>query len=103
MAEISEELKMIDSLLMEFHERIQSGRCLTNKLQSKMMLKFLHEIANKDEPISKTEACSYVRVSRATFDRLVKEGRLPKGQKRKGWTELVWYEKDLDEYIDKLI
>lgn len=48
MAEISEELKMIDSLLMEFHERIQSGRCLTNKLQNNMMLKFLHEIANKD-------------------------------------------------------
>lgn len=23
--------------------------------------------------------------------------------KRKGWTELVWYEKDLDKYIDKLI
>ena len=103
MAEISEELKMIDSLLMEFHERIHSGRCLTNKLQNNMMLKFLHEIANKDEPISKAEACDYVRVSRATFDRLVKEGRLPRGQKRKGWTELIWYEKDLDKYIDKLI
>ena len=36
-------------------------------------------------------------------DRLVKEGRLPKGRKRKGWTELVWYEKDLDKFIDKLI
>ena len=54
-------------------------------------------------PISKAEACGYVKVSRATFDRLVKEGRLPKGRKRKGWTELVWYEKDLDKYIDKLI
>lgn len=64
MGKISEELQMIDSLLMEFHERIQSGRCLTNKLQNNMMLKFLHEIANKDEPISKAEACSYVRVSR---------------------------------------
>ena len=58
MGKISEELQMIDSLLMEFHERIQSGRCLTNKLQNNMMLKFLHEIANKDEPISKAEACS---------------------------------------------
>jgi hypothetical protein len=26
MAKISEELQMIDSLLMEFHERIQSGK-----------------------------------------------------------------------------
>lgn len=52
MGKISEELQMIDSLLMEFHERIQSGRCLTNKLQNKMMLNFLHQIANKDEPIT---------------------------------------------------
>lgn len=103
MGKISEELQMIDSLLMEFHERIQSGRCLTNKQQNTMMLNFLHQIANKDEPISKTEACEYVQVSRATFGRLVKEGRLPKGKKRKGWTELVWYEKDLDKFIDKLI
>ena len=73
MAKISEELQMIDSLLMEFHERIQSGRCLTNKQQNAFMLDFLHRIANKDEPISKAEACGYVHVSRATFDRLVKE------------------------------
>lgn len=84
MAKISEELQMIDSLLMEFHERIQSGRCLTNKQQNAFMLDFLHRIANKDEPISKAEACGYVHVSRATFDRLVKEGRLPKGKKAEG-------------------
>lgn len=50
MAKISEELQMIDSLLMEFHERIQSGRCLTSKQQNAFMLDFLHRIANKDEP-----------------------------------------------------
>lgn len=53
MSKISEELQMIDSLLMEFHERIQSGRCLTSKQQNAFMLDFLHRIANKDEPISK--------------------------------------------------
>jgi predicted DNA-binding transcriptional regulator AlpA len=96
-------LEAIDVILLELHQRIQDGRCLTSEAQSKMMLKFLHEIANKDEPISKAEACGYVHVSRATFDRLVKEGRLPKGKKRKGWTELVWYEKDLDKYVDRLV
>ena len=59
----SEELRIIDSLLMELHERIQSGRCLTNHQQNLVMLKFLHEIANKDEPISKAQACGYVRVT----------------------------------------
>lgn len=38
MAEISKELETIDSLLMEFHERIRSGRCLANRRQSSMML-----------------------------------------------------------------
>ena len=103
MGVISEELKMIDALLMEFHERIQSGRCLTNREQNAMMLSFLHQIANKDEPKSKTQACEYVQVSRATFDRLVACGKMPKGKKIKGFTELVWYEKDLDRYIDRLV
>ena len=103
MAEISPELQMIDDLLMEFHDRIKSGRCLTNRLQNLTMLNFLHQIANKDEPISKARACGYVGVSRATFDRLVKEGRLPEGKKIKGFTEKVWYAKDLDKYIDKLL
>ena len=95
MGKISEELQMIDSLLMEFHDRIQSGRCLTNKQQNTMMLNFLHQIANKDEPISKAEACGYVKVSRATFDRLVKEGYLERrsveGDRRK--TELICTQK----------
>lgn len=103
MEKISEELKIIDSLLLELHERIQSGRCLTNNQQNLAMIKFLHEIANKDEPISKAQACSYIRVSRATFDRLTSCGKLPKGKKITGFTELVWYKRDLDEYLDRLI
>lgn len=103
MGQISEELLAIDSILMELHERIRSGRCLTNKLENMLMLNFLHKIANKDEAISKYDACRYVGVSRATFDRLIKDGKLPKGEKRTGFTELFWYPKDLDKYIDNLI
>nr|WP_297654343.1 helix-turn-helix domain-containing protein [uncultured Prevotella sp.] len=102
MAEISKELEAIDSLLMEFHDRIQSGRCFSTKLQNQQMLSFLHMIANKDEGMSFAEACSYTRIPSSTFRRLVKEGKLPEGKKRKGFTEKFWYAKDLDEYIDKL-
>lgn len=103
MEKISQELQMLDNILMEFHDRIRSGRCLTNKQQIIMATDFLHRIANKDEAISKYEACRYVGVSRATFDRLVLAGKLPKGKKRVGWTELAWFPKDLDKYIDELI
>lgn len=102
MNKISKELEAIDALLMEFHERIRSGRCLTNHQQNTLMLDFLHMIANKDEGMSFAEACSYTRLSSSTFRRLVKEGRLPEGRKRKGFTEKFWYANDLDEYIDKM-
>lgn len=99
---ISEELKVLDDLLMDIHDRIQSGRCLTNKQQAQRATDFLKLIANKDKYLSKYEASRYVGVSRATFDRLVKEGRLPKGAKRAGWKEIGWKTSELDEYIDSL-
>lgn len=103
MEKLSPELQVLDDLLMEFHERIKSGRCLTNKQQNIRAINFLHMIANKDEYVSKYEACKYVGVSRATFDRLVALGKLPKGKKRAGLKELTWAKKDLDEYIDILL
>lgn len=103
MVEISKELQVIDDMIMEIHERIVSGKCLTNKMQNIRALDFLRLICHKDEAISKYEACRYVGVSRATFDRLVAAGKLPKGKKRVGWTELAWFPKDLDEYINDLL
>lgn len=37
--------------------------------------------------------------SRATFDNLVREGKLPRGQKVTGFKELFWIEKDFDDFI----
>lgn len=103
MAEIPKELEAIDTLLMELHERIRSGRCLTNRQQNSMMLDFLHMIANKDEGMSFAEACGYTHIRPSTFRRLVDQGKLPHGKKRKGFTEKFWYAKELDEYLDKLL
>lgn len=38
-------------------------------------------------------------VSRATFDNLVREGVIPRGEKVVGFKELFWKEKTLDEVI----
>ena len=77
MVKISEELEAIDNLLMEFHDRIRSGRCLVNRTQSAFLFDYLHRLANKDE--------------------------LPAGKKRLGFTEKVWYPKELDECLDRLV
>lgn len=103
MVKISKELQVLDDMLMNIHDRIRSGECLTNKQQTQRAIDFLQLIANKKEAFSKEMARKYVGVSRATFDRLVAEGKIPKGRKRLGWKELAWFPSDLDKYIDKLV
>ena len=103
MVEISKELQMLDDAIMEIHDRIKSGRCLTNKLTIMQMNSFLRMLCNKDEGMSFAEACSYTQIRPSTFRKYVKDGKLPEGRKRKGFTEKFWYAKDLDEYIDKMM
>ena len=47
--------------------------------------------------MSKEEACMYLNISYSKFSRYVDEGKLPKGRKRIGWTELCWYKDELDK------
>jgi predicted DNA-binding transcriptional regulator AlpA len=49
--------------------------------------------------MSKYQAYTYLNMSRATFDNLVREGKLPKGVKVAGFKELFWYKKDLDKAL----
>ena len=51
---------------------------------------------------SKESACKYLNISRATFDNLVRDGKLPKGHKEVGFKELSWSKYELDEYVTKL-
>jgi len=53
------------------------------------------EIVRKDIPMSKYQAYTYLGISRAQFDNLVREGKLPRGKKVPGFKELRWYKKDL--------
>lgn len=57
---------------------------------------------NTSRHLSKEQACHYLQISRATFDNLVKDGKLPKGKKTLGFKELSWKQKDLDNYMESL-
>jgi predicted DNA-binding transcriptional regulator AlpA len=48
------------------------------------------------EAMSKEQACNYLNLSRSRFDDLVREEKLPKGKKRVGFKELVYYKDELD-------
>lgn len=80
----------IVSELRKLADRIETGNC---ELSDSQAMEVMSVISH--EALSKAEACKYLNISRSKFDRLIKEGTLPKGRKRKGFKELVWYKDDL--------
>lgn len=54
------------------------------------------------QALSKESACKYLNISRSRFDDLVREGKLPKGIKRTGFKELIFYKDELDQAIKKI-
>ena len=86
--------KLITKLLRETADKIETGTCeLSDSEAMDIMSVLSHEV------MSKEQACSYLNISRSKFDSLVGEGKLPKGRKRRGFKELVFYKDELDTYI----
>ena len=54
------------------------------------------------QALSKESACKYLNISRSRFDDLVREGKLPRGIKRTGFKELIFYKDELDQAIKKI-
>ena len=49
--------------------------------------------------VTKQEACDNIlHISRATFDRYVRNGKLPKGKSRMGSHELYWSKEELSKF-----
>lgn len=85
--------QLLSKYLREIADKIDAGNCEITEGEA---MELLSQISH--EPLSKTQAYQELGISRAKFDQLVKEGKLPKGQKRLGFKELVWYK---DELINK--
>ena len=51
--------------------------------------------------LSKAQVCEYLNISRSTFDKMIKEGKIPKGKKRQGFKELSWTKEEL-QHLSKL-
>ena len=88
-------LQTIKKLLLGIVDEIDAGNSNIDEEEAMQIIKLLKESVRKDIPMSKYQAYTYLNISRAKFDNLVREGKLPKGKKRQGFKELVWYKKDL--------
>ena len=94
-------LKIIKEQLLKVIDNIDAGNSNLSEDDAIKVLVTIKNFTTKDEGMSKYSACQYLNVSRATFDNLVKEGKLPKGKHIIGFKELRWYAKDLDKCKNK--
>ena len=86
--------RLVTKLLRETADKIDTGNCELSDSEAMEIMSVLSHQA-----MSKEDACIYLNLSRSRFDDLVREGRLPKGRKRRGFKELRWYKDELDRCV----
>ena len=92
-------LKVIKSLLERIINDIDCGNSNITEDEAMEIIKVIKSDTDKTKRLSKYQACQKLNVSRATFDNLVREGVIPRGEKVIGFKELFWEEKTLDEVV----
>lgn len=76
--------RMIAKLLREAADKIDAGTC---ELSEQEAMDIMSAVAHN--ALSKEEACLFLNLKRSRFDDLVREGRIPRGRKRRGRKELI--------------
>ena len=94
-------LQAVKKALQLIIDNIDAGNTNLTEEECITIVDTIKRLSQKERLISKYQAYTYLNVSRATFDRLVQEGRLPKGKKIAGFKELFWDERQIREYLKK--
>ena len=92
-------MDVIAQLLEQCLGNIKAGTSNISEEDQLEIVAMLRKYTDKDRRLSKYQACTYLNMSRATFDNYVREGKIPKGKKETGWKELSWSESELKEVI----
>lgn len=85
--------KLFSKTLREIADKLDEG---ASEIPKEKMEEYLDLLSR--EKMSKDQAYNFLRISRATFDNYVRNGYIPKGEKIKGFKELVWYKDDLIKF-----
>ena len=81
-------LQVIKTLLLKIVSDIDAGNSELSEQECLEVIKNLNALSNKQEKLSKYQACNLIGCSRAAFDNYVRDGKLPKGKKQQGFKEL---------------
>ena len=87
-------LKIISKLLRQLADDIDNGKFECDEEEMSNTITQLSEF--NGSVLSKSQACDYLGISRSTFDKMIKEGKIPKGKKRQGFKELSWTKEQLN-------
>lgn len=83
--------KLVAKELRKLADKFDAGTTEASETQVMDIMSMLtHEV------MSKEQACNYLNLSRSRFDDLVREKKIPKGRKRVGFKEKVWFRDELD-------
>lgn len=83
---------------------LDAGNCnISNEKCFELIESYKDILQNKKEEeedsiLSKYAAARRLNISRATFDNYVSQGKLPKGKKKQGFKELIWFKEDIDKF-----
>lgn len=94
-------LDIIREQLQRVINDIDTGNSNISEKDAMEIIKYLKEYTDKTQRLSKYQACQYLNMSRATFDKYIREGALPQGKKVAGFKEKSWEKRDLDLFVQK--
>lgn len=88
MEQYTDMMRLIKELLLKIIDDIDTGNSNLSPEECEEVIEYLSGITNKNEKLSKYQACNYLKISRATFDNYVRAKKIPKGRKQIGFKEL---------------
>jgi predicted DNA-binding transcriptional regulator AlpA len=94
-------INIIKNLLLKIVDDIDADNTNISEEDQKTIIDVIKNLTDKTKTVNKYKACNLLRVSRATFDNYIRAGKLPKGIKEAGSTELRWEIKTLEDFINK--
>ena len=96
-------LEQLKISLLSIVSNIDSGNSNLDDDQCEELINTINQIALVKNKYSKYQSYRYLGLSRATFDRYVKDGIIPEGRKESGFKEKFWYKKDLDKAKETIL
>ena len=91
-------LQIIKKLLLKVIDDIDAGNSEMTEKEMYEVVDILKRYNFREKYISKYQAYTYLNISRAKFDNMVREGILPRGKKIEGFRELQWSLKEIKDF-----